>query len=134
MKLKPSLLLNSSLCIHPLTFITKELCIAATTRQFISLFLWLVQHKLQHLCLVYMTCCVTKAMPIQFIDGNELKSCRMGLTNHTRPISHHITSLVINALKGGHTHTHTYIHTHTHTHTHQRANKTNFKKPSVHLV
>ena len=27
------------------------------------------------------------------------------LTNHTRPISYHITPLVINALGGGHTHT-----------------------------
>ena len=54
------------------------------------------------------TRCVTKAMPFQFIDGNILKSCRTGLTNHTRPISHHIMQLVINTLKGGHTDTHTH--------------------------
>ena len=54
--------------------------------------------------------CVTKATPIQFIDGNKLKSCRMGLTNHTRPISHHITPLVINGLGGGHTDTHILTH------------------------
>ena len=52
-----------------------------------------------------------------------IKSCRLArecvficetcLTNCTRPISHHIMPLVINALRGGHTdtqtHTHTYI-------------------------
>ena len=48
-------------------------------------------------------------MPFQFIDGNILKSCRMGLTNHTWPVSHYIMSLVINALGGGHTDTHTHI-------------------------
>ena len=26
--------------------------------------------------------CVTKATPFQFTDGNKLKSCRTGLTNH----------------------------------------------------
>ena len=50
---------------------------------------------------------VPKATPIQFINGNKLKSCRMGLTNHTQPISHHITPLVINALEGKHTNTDT---------------------------
>ena len=67
-----------------------------------------------------MMCCVTKATPIRFITGNKLKSCRMGLTNHTQPVSHHITPLVINALEGR--------HTDTHTHTYRRANKNNFKK------
>ena len=42
---------------------------------------------------------VTKVMPIQFIDGNKLKSYRRGLTNYTGPMSHHITPLVINALR-----------------------------------
>ena len=40
---------------------------------------------------------------------NKLKSCRMGLTNHTWPTLHHVTPLVIIGLGGGHTH----IHTHT---------------------
>ena len=40
-----------------------------------------------------------------------------------RPISHHITPLVINTLMGG--------HTHTHTHTYQHANQSNFKKTGV---
>ena len=53
--------------------------------------------QLQHLCLACMMHCVTKATPIQFINDNKLKSCKMGLTNHTWPISHHITLLVINA-------------------------------------
>ena len=37
-----------------------------------------------------------------------------------RSISCHITPLVNNSLRGGHTHTHTHIHTqiHTHIHTH----------------
>ena len=56
--------------------------------------------------LVHMTCCVTEATPIQFIDGNKLKSCRMGLTNHTWPISHNITPLVINGFGGRHRDTH----------------------------
>ena len=67
-------------------------------------------------------CCVNKAMPFQFIDSNKVKSTRMGLTNHTWPISHHIVPLVINDLGGRHTdrhaHTHTHTHTRTHTHTH----------------
>ena len=65
--------------------------------------------------------CLAKATPIQFINGNKLKSCRMGLTNHTQPVSHHIMPLVINALEGGHTDTQTY----------QRANKDNFKKSGM---
>ena len=35
------------------------------------------------------------------------KSRKMCLTNPTRSILHHITPLVINGLKGGHTDTHT---------------------------
>ena len=55
------------------------------------------------------TRCVTKATPFQFIDGNILKSCRTGLTNHTQSISHHVTLLVINSLGSWHTDTHTHI-------------------------
>ena len=55
--------------------------------------------------------------------------CTTGLTNHTWPISHHITPLVINALGGRHTHTHT--HKHTHKHTYQCANKNDFNKPGA---
>ena len=55
--------------------------------------------QLWNLCLVCMTHCATKATPMQFIDGNKLKSHRMGLTNHTWPTRHHITSLVINGLR-----------------------------------
>ena len=47
-------------------------------------------------------------MPIQFINGNKLKSCKTGLTNHTRPISHLIMPLVINVLWGRHTDTQTH--------------------------
>ena len=32
----------------------------------------------------------------------------MGLTNHTQPISHHITPLVVNGLRSGQTDTHTH--------------------------
>ena len=88
MKLKPSLL-NLSLCIQPLTFITEVLRLVDTTKKFICLLLWLVQCHFQHFCLACTIRCVTKAMPFQFIDGNILKSCRMGFTNHTRPISYH---------------------------------------------
>ena len=59
-------------------------------------------------------CCVTKDMPIHFIDGkchikqlNAGKSRKTCLANHTWPISHHIMPIVINALKDGHTHRHT---------------------------
>ena len=60
-------------------------------------------------------CCVNMATPIYFIDGKchnyklikSRESCETCLTNHTRPISHHIMPLVINALGGGHTDTHT---------------------------
>ena len=45
----------------------------------------------------------------------------MGITNHTWPISHNITPLVINGPGGGHTHTHTY----------RRVNKNDFKKPGM---
>ena len=75
--------------------------------------------QLWHLCLVCMMRCVTKPMPIQFIDSNKLKSCRMGLTNHTWPMLHHITPLFINAFEGRHTDVHTYRH----------VNKNDFKKP-----
>ena len=61
---------------------------------------------------------VTKAMPFQFIDGNILKSCKTGLTNHTQPISHHIMPLVINALSGGQTERQTDRQTDRQTHTH----------------
>ena len=71
---------------------------------------WIVWHQLQLLCLACMTRCVTKATPFQFIDGNILKSCRIGLTNHTLPISHHIMPLVINVLRSGHRHTQTQTH------------------------
>ena len=66
---------------------------------------------------VHMTCCVTKVMPIQFIDSNILKSCITGSTNHTKPISHHIMPLVINALRAD-TQTHRQTHTDRQTDTH----------------
>ena len=47
-------------------------------------------------------------------------SCRTALTNHTGPISHHITPLVINVLIGADAHTY------------QHVNKNDFKKPGVH--
>ena len=59
-----------------------------------------------------------------FIDGNKLKSCRTGLTDHIQHISHHIMLLVINGFGCGHTDTQTHTHRHTdtqtdtHTHTH----------------
>ena len=68
--------------------------------------------------------CVIKATPIQFIDGNKLKSCRTGLTNHTWPLSHPIMPLVINAF-GADTQTHIQRHTYRHT------NQNNFKKPGI---
>ena len=49
----------------------------------------------------------------------------MGLTIHTRPISHLIMPLVINAFKGGHT------DRQTDTHTYRCMNKNDFKKPGV---
>jgi len=37
---------------------------------------------------------------------NERETPKTYLTNHKGYISHHITPLVINSLRGGHTHTH----------------------------
>ena len=72
--------------------------------------------------------CVTKAKPFKFIDGNILKSCRTGLTDHTQPISHYITPLVINALRVD-------VHTHTNTHTYKAHilmhKQKDFKKPGT---
>ena len=118
----PSLLLNLSLCIHPFTFINEVLHLVSTAKLFISLLVCLVWHQLQHLCLV----CVIKATPFQFIGGNIFKSCRTVLTNHTQPISHHITPLVINALGAD-----TQTVTQTHIHTYQCVNNNNFKKPGM---
>ena len=88
-KLKPSLLLNSSLCTCPLTYLTNEvLRLVATARQFIRLLLWIIWHQLRDLCLACTTRCVTVATPIKFIDGNKLKSCKTDLTNHTQLISY----------------------------------------------
>ena len=98
--------------------ITKTLRLIVTAGQFICLVLWLIRHRLQLLCLVCNTCCVTKATPIHFINGKKLKSFTAGLTDHTRSISHHITPLVINALGGQDMHAHTY----------HLSNKTYFKK------
>ena len=114
MKLKPSHCLNSSLRIHPHTFTTKVLRFVVTPRYFIirtCSYILLVQHQLRYLHLACTTGCVTKATLIQFINSNKLKSCRTGLTIHTWPISHHITTLDINGLGGRHTGTHTYTHT-----------------------
>ena len=47
---------------------------------------------------------------LEFIDGDILKSCRMGLANYTQPKLHHINPLVINALGGGHTDRQTDTH------------------------
>ena len=43
-------------------------------------------------------------------------------------ISHHITPLVINSLRGGHT----YMHKHKRTHTYRHLHRNNFKKPGAH--
>ena len=56
------------------------------------------------------------ATPIHFISGKYHIKLKAGksretcLTNHTWPISHHITPLVINGLGGGHTDTDTRTH------------------------
>ena len=59
---------------------------------------WLVWRQLGHLSLASTAQCVIKATPIQFMDGNKLKSCRMGLTNHIWPISHYIMPLVTHTI------------------------------------
>ena len=86
------------------------------------LLLWLVWHQLQHVCLTYMTCCVTKVTSFQFINSNILKSYKTFLTNHTQPILHHIMPLFINALGGRHTDRHTHIPMH---------EQNDFKKPGT---
>ena len=66
--------------------------------------------------------CVTKAMPIHFINvrchikqPKSKKSHKTCLTNHTLSISHHIMPLVINSLGAN-------------THTYQCVSQSNFKK------
>ena len=76
--------------------------------------MYLVPRHLSFLWLAFTTCCVNMATPIHFINskhhikylkaGKSRKTC---LTNHTWPISHHITILVINGLGSGHSCKHT---------------------------
>ena len=49
------------------------------------------------------------------------KSYSLYLTNHMKSISHHITPLVINSLRGSHTHKHAC----------RRLHRNNFKKPGT---
>ena len=51
------------------------------------------------------------------------KSHRTYLTNHMGSLSHHITALAINSLRGGHTHKHTCIH--------MFEDRSNYKKPGT---
>ena len=76
--------------------------------------------------------CVTTAMPIQFINGNKLKSCRLGLTNHTQPISCHwlLTHSGTDTQTDRQTDRQTDTHTHTHTHTLMHE-QNDFKKPGI---
>ena len=92
----------------------------ATTRVvyvYIYLLLWLVWSQFCLLCQACMVRCVTKAMPIYFINGKKLKSCRAGLTNHTgstyvfHTISHHWLLIASRVDKNTYTHTYTYRHT-----------------------
>ena len=57
-----------------------------------------------------MMCCVTKATPIKFINGNKLKSCKTGLTNHTWPLSHHWLLIPLGADAQAPRHTHILTH------------------------
>ena len=90
----------------PTHLIIEVLQLTGTDRHFMCLHLWPICCQL-HLCQSCMMGCVTKAIPIQFIDVKKLKSYRIGLTSHIGPISHHITALVINAVGGEHTQAHT---------------------------
>ena len=67
-------------------------------------------------------CCITKAMPIHFIDDKcyikKLKSCRYGLTSYYRCILHVL--LIPSVYTHLYTHTYTHAHTCTHTRTHTR--------------
>ena len=128
------------LAVHTSTrFITKVLCLATNIGLLKCLLLQLVWHQL---CQAFLTCCVTKAMPIHSINGKccikKLKSCRKGLISY--PGTFNVSA--INTLGGRpwrwtHTQTHRHRHrcTHTHTHTHTCARmhknfpgKSNFKK------
>ena len=102
MKLKTSHLLNFSLRIYPLFFIPKR---SVLLLLLCSLYVSFHSKYGVNFGIFAWRAHVTKAMPIQFIDSNKLKSCKMGLTNHTQPISHHIMLLVIDGIRGGHTHT-----------------------------
>jgi len=61
---------------------------------------------------------------------NERENLKICSTNHKGSISHHITPLVINTLRGGHIYTHIHTNTYTQTHT-DFVERSNFKKPGV---
>ena len=69
-----------------------------------------VWHQLCVLCQVFMTCSVTKATPIHFIN----RKCDIKFNKSHRSMSYH-WSLVSSGFTC--THTHTRAHTHTHAHT-----------------
>ena len=80
------------------------------------------------LCIVFMhsgmeeqLCRMPEFKQINQIKSNQIKSHRTYLTNRLGSISHHITPLVINSLRGGHTNTHTQTF----------ADRSNSKKPGV---
>ena len=127
MKLKASLLLNSTLCIHPLPLMTEALHLVATiwctfcSQYCITLVLLAGTHNV--------LCYYTKDMPIHFIDGKHhikqlksVKHCKTCLTIDSTYILHIIYGLTnhmqsIYNTQYHATQTYRYRHTHTHTHT-----------------
>ena len=113
-----------------LTFITKVLCLVTllqlavlndcysevTAYTALAYSYWASFHN-AYICLHYIHYRYQLQLPY--------KSHRTYLTNHMWSISHHITPLVINSLRGGHTH----INTHTDI---RIRGQSNSKKPGAH--
>ena len=78
-----------------------------------------IQHFYILIRLVSVTHFKSKATPTNDTDYScHVKGIEFVQPNNMWSISCHITLLVINSLRGGHTHKHTNTHAHTHMHTH----------------
>ena len=125
-KLKAGLLLNKSLCICPLTFITEALHLVATVLlQLVPHYLSLQGKRLR--CAVLLRPCLSILSAASIIRIKKLKSRKSHktcLTNHTQSKSHHLYHTIsCHWLLMPVGWMHTYMC--------QRVNQSNFKKPGA---
>ena len=121
MKLKAGLLLNTSLRICPLTFINEALHLSISPFVAITASPYVVLFGRHSPCAVLIWPRPSIILATSILRaGKSHETC---LTNRTRPITHHIMPMVINAL-GADTQTHEYRH----------ANQSNFTKLGAHSL